>query len=174
MTGNQIAAILVGLAIMFSLERFGGFHWYLALTLGALGYWSVRYTGYLVSERVNNVITFSKTHTASSFEMTGSSRSNPPGGMFDKNTFRCVGMNASLDGKITASTVCEAIDMDGGKRLTYFSTGDGKVTRTVVGGTGKYEGMIMAGTVEPLGPFPAIKDGTFQDCNHQTGTYKLK
>src|SRR6267142_5330309 len=45
---------------------------------------------------VNNVITFSKTHTASSFEMTGASRSNPPGGIFDKNTFRCVGMNASL------------------------------------------------------------------------------
>jgi hypothetical protein len=36
---------------MFSLERWGGFHWYLALVLGALGYWSVRYTGYLVSER---------------------------------------------------------------------------------------------------------------------------
>jgi hypothetical protein len=25
-----------------------------------------------------------------------------------------------------------------------------------------------------LGPFPVIKAGTFQDCNHQTGTYKLK
>jgi hypothetical protein len=124
---------------------------------------------------VNNVITFSKTHTASSFEMTGTNRSNPPGGIFDKNTFRCVGMNASLDGKITASTVCEATDVDGDKRLTYFSTGDGKVTRTAVAGTGKYEGMVAAGTVvEPLGPFPAIKAGTFQDCNHQTGTYKLK
>ena len=69
---------------------------------------------------VNNVITFSKTHTASSFEMTGTNRSNPPGGVFDKNTFRCVGMNSSLDGKITASTVCEAIDMDGDKRLNIF------------------------------------------------------
>jgi len=28
---------------------------------------------------VNNVITFSKTHTASSFELTGTTRSNPPG-----------------------------------------------------------------------------------------------
>jgi hypothetical protein len=83
-------------------------------------------------------------------------------------------MNASLDGKITASTVCEATDVDGDKRLTYFSTGDGKVTRTAVAGTGKYEGMVAAGTVQPLGPFPAIKAGTFQDCNHQTGTYKLK
>ena len=124
---------------------------------------------------VNNTITFSKTHTASSYEMTGTTRSNPPGGMFDKSTFRCVGINASLDGKVTASNVCETIDVDGDKRLTYFSTGDGKVTRTFVAGTGKYEGMVnTTGTVEPLGPFPAIKAGTFQDCNHQTGTYKLK
>jgi len=124
---------------------------------------------------VNNVITFSKTHTASSYEMTGSNRSNPPGGMFDKTTFRCVGMNASLDGKNTGSTVCEAIDGDGDKRLAYFSLGsDGKVTRENVTGTGKYEGMVASGTVQPLGPFPAVKAGTFQDCNHQTGTYKLR
>ena len=123
---------------------------------------------------VNNTITFSKSHTASSFEMTGTTRSNPPGGMFDKSTFRCVGINASLDGKVTASNVCETIDVDGDKRLSYFSTGDGKTTRTNLAGTGKYEGMVMVGTVEPLGSFPVIKDGMFQSCNHQTGTYKLK
>jgi hypothetical protein len=44
-----------------------------------------------------------------------------------------------------------------------------------VSGTGKWEGIIITGhTVEPLCPFPAIKEGTFQDCNHQTGTTKLK
>jgi len=124
---------------------------------------------------VNNVVTFSKTHTGSSYEMTGSVRSNTPGGMFDKETFRCVGMDASLGGKNTGSTVCEAADADGNKRLTYFSVGsDGKVTREFVVGTGKYEGMVTTGTVEPLGPFPVIKAGTFQNCNHQTGTYKLK
>ncbi len=48
------------------------------------------------------------------------------------------------------------------------------MTREFVVGTGKYEGMVTTGTVEPLGPFPVIKAGTFQDCNHQTGTYKLK
>jgi hypothetical protein len=84
-------------------------------------------------------------------------------------------MNASLDGKITAYTVCESIDVDGDKRLAYFSTADGKVTRTNVAGTGKYEGMVATqNSFEDLGPFPAIKDGTFQNCNHQTGTYKLK
>ena len=123
---------------------------------------------------VNNTITFSKTHTASSYEMTGTTRSNPPGGMFDKSTFRCVGINASLDGKVTASNVCETIDVDGDKRLLSFSNIDGKITRTNVAGTGKYEGIVTTGTVENLGPFPSIKDGTFQNCNHQTGTYKLK
>ena len=34
--------------------------------------------------------------------------------------------------------------------------------------------MVTNGTIEPLGPFPVIKAGTFQDCNRQTGTYKLK
>jgi hypothetical protein len=124
---------------------------------------------------VSNDIAFSKTHTASSYEQTGAIQSNPPGGMFDKETFRCVGMNASLGGKNTGSTVCEATDADGNKRLTYFSLGsDGKVNREFVVGTGKYEGMVTSGTVQPLGPFPVIKAGTFSNCNHQTGTYKLK
>jgi hypothetical protein len=41
-------------------------------------------------------------------------------------------------------------------------------------GTGKYEGLQMGGTSVPLGSFPSIKPGTFQACNRQTGTYKLK
>src|SRR5258705_10866995 len=79
----------------------------------------------------SSVITFSKTQTASSYELTGTNRSHPPGGLFDKSTYRCVGMNASFDGKNTAYTVCESIDVDGDKRLSYFSLGsDGKTTRT--------------------------------------------
>jgi len=124
---------------------------------------------------VSNLISFSKTHLAFSYEMTGTSRSNPPGGFADKNTFRCVGTNASMDGKNTGIAICEGIDPGGDKRLTYFSfMSDGKVVRETVAGTGKYEGMTTSGTVKGLGPFPVIKAGTFQDCNHQTGTYKLK
>ena len=86
---------------------------------------------------VSNTIAFSKAHTASSYEMTGSVLSNPPGGMFDKNSFRCVGMNASLDGKYTGSAVCEAVDVDGDKRLSKFSlASDGSLTRETVAGTG--------------------------------------
>ena len=127
------------------------------------------------SSGVSSGITFSKTHTASSSEITGTNRSNPPGGLFDKITFHCVGMNASLDGKETASFVCEAIDVDGDKYLSKVSAGDGKTTRAIVAGTGKYEGIVTTQTAfEQLGPFPAIKDGTSQSCNHQTGTYRLK
>ena len=124
---------------------------------------------------VNNVISFSKDHNASSYEMTGVTRSNPSGGLFDKNSFRCVGTNSSLGEKRSGIAVCEAVDSDGDKRLTYFSVmPDGKVTRETVTGTGKYDGMVASGKVEPLGPFPTIKPGSFQDCNRQSGTYKLK
>ena len=125
---------------------------------------------------VGNLIAFSKTHTALSYEMTGSTRSNPPGGMFDKNSFRCVGTNATFEKRTTGMAVCEAVDREGDKRLTFFSIAeDGKVARRTVLGTGKYEGLIEENAVvQPLGPFPTIKPGTFQNCNHQTGTYKLK
>jgi len=125
---------------------------------------------------VGNLIAFSKTHTAFSYEMTGSTRSNPPGGMFDKNSFRCVGTNATFEKRSSGIAVCEAVDRDGDKRLTYFTVAEGgTVTRRTVLGTGKYEGLIEENAVvQPLGPFPTIKAGTFQNCNHQTGTYKLK
>jgi hypothetical protein len=119
-----------------------------------------------------NVITFSKTHSAASWGNTGTNRSNPPGGFGDNNTYQCVGVTASFDGKVTVIGVCEVKDADGDKRLGHYSFVDGKETfYTVVAGTGKYEGMTLTSTVEQLGPFPAIKDGTFLGCNHRTGTY---
>jgi hypothetical protein len=134
-----------------------------------------RYDFTACSSGVSSLIAFSKTHSAVTYEQTGATLSNPPGGMFDKHTFRCVGMNTSLDGKNTGTAVCEAIDKDGDKRLVYFSTAsDGKITREHVAGTGKYEGMVTSGSVMPLGPFPVIKAGTSQGCAHHTGTYKMK
>jgi hypothetical protein len=122
----------------------------------------------------SNTIAFSKTHSAFSYEITGSILSNPPGGMFDKASLRCVGVSHSFDGKVGGTTVCETIDKDGHKYLSYFGAKDGKVVREDVSGTGKYEGMVRTTKVEVLGPFPTIKPGTFQNCNRQTGTYKLK
>lgn len=120
-------------------------------------------------------IRFSKTQFALSYEMTGTNFSNPPGGMFDKNSFRCVGLNATFGDKRVSNAVCEAVDRDGDKRLAYFALGeDGKYVRQEIAGTGKYQGMITDGKVEMMGPFPVIKPGTLQNCNRQKGTYKLK
>lgn len=49
--GNRIAAILVGIAITFPLERWLSVQWYFAVPLGLLGYAMVRYAGYFVRER---------------------------------------------------------------------------------------------------------------------------
>ena len=120
-------------------------------------------------------ITFSKTHSAYTIEQTGTTLSNPPGGFLDKGSFHCIGFRTSFGGSETSETVCESMLPDGGKLLSTFSAGaDGKTNRKFLTGTGKYEGIVASGIGEPMGLFPTIKAGTFQTCNHQTGTYKLK
>ncbi len=123
---------------------------------------------------VSSVIAFSKTHTASSYELTGTTRSNPPGGAFDMTATRCVGIGSSIEGKNTGMALCEAIDKDGDKYLTRTTSEGPKGVFEALAGTGKYEGMVRTGTVELVGQFPTIKPGTFQGCNRGTGTYKLK
>lgn len=123
---------------------------------------------------VSNPIQFSKTQSAFTYEMTGTINSNPPGGFLDKHSSRCVGLNMSLNGKNSIENICEAFALDGDKILTRFSsTSGGAVSREVVAGTGKYEGLVSTGVAKPLGPFPSAKPGAFQACNHQTGTYKM-
>jgi len=124
---------------------------------------------------VANMVAFDKTNMAYSFEMMGTTQSVPPGGAFDKLTFRCVGLNYIYEGKpITGNAVCESIDSQGDKSLAHFTNDGPKSTRTAITGTGKYEGMVSSGTTAPVGVFPTIKPGTFQNCNRQTGTYKMK
>jgi hypothetical protein len=122
-----------------------------------------------------NDLVFNKDHTANSYEMLGTIMSNPPGGFADGSTFRCVGMNTAIKGKMGGGNVCQVTDPDGDKRLNAFHIeADGKVVRENLGGTGKYEGMTQTNTVAMLPPMKEAKPGTFQGCNRQTGTYKLK
>jgi hypothetical protein len=48
---NRILAILIGIAIIFLLDRWWLAPWYVYLPLGAIGYGFVRYIGYFVRER---------------------------------------------------------------------------------------------------------------------------
>jgi hypothetical protein len=120
-------------------------------------------------------IDYSKAQFAYSYEESGTAVSKVPGGLFDKEAVRCVGMTASLDGKRTGGSLCEGLAADGDKRLTRFwYDSDGKFQREQVAGTGKYDGMITTGSVKALGPPEEIKPGTVKVCNQATGTYKLK
>ena len=120
-------------------------------------------------------IEYSKTHFAYSHEDTGTSVSNPPGGLFDNETVRCVGMTASFDSKNWGSTVCIGVATNGDKRLTRFwYDSDGKYLREAVNGTGQYDGMETTGSVKRVGQTEQVTPGTTKYCNQATGTYKLK
>ena len=123
---------------------------------------------------VSNRIDFSKTHWVQTVELLGTTVSNPPGGFADGNSYRCVGMTTSFDGKISGKTVCESVDQDGDKRLSSFSLEGTQTVRAVVAGTGKYEGIVQEGDYDRAPTFPTVKAGTLQQCNRQRGTYKLK
>jgi hypothetical protein len=47
----RVLAILVGLAVMFTLEGWGRLPWYFAVVIGALAYGIARYVGYFIRER---------------------------------------------------------------------------------------------------------------------------
>ena len=119
-------------------------------------------------------IAFSKAHVAFTYEMTGTTRAAQAGGYGDKNAFRCIGINKAFKGVVSGTAICEAVDKDGDKTLSMYEIDGSGASRTHLEGTGKYEGLVMVSDrTKSLGPFPSVKQGTFQNCNHQTGTYKL-
>lgn len=123
----------------------------------------------------SNAMPFSKTHSAYTMEFTGMTRSNIADSPFDNNSFRCIGVGGNLGGSATMTVYCESVDRDGDKRLAVYHTdAGGKTSRETVAGTGKFEGITSTIDVVPLGPFPVVKPGTFQNCNRQSGTYRMK
>jgi hypothetical protein len=120
-------------------------------------------------------IIFSDTHSAYSYNETGTAESTSPGGMFDGESVRCVGAFAISNGKRTGMSTCEGTAKNGAKRLTRFQYGaDGKLVREEVAGTGMYEGMVATGTAKEVVPPKEIQPGVTTFCNQATGTYKLK
>jgi hypothetical protein len=123
---------------------------------------------------IANSIDFSKTYSAASYEITGTARSNPPGGFLDMASFRCIGFNGTIDGKLSGMNMCAAVDQDGDKMFVRNIVEGPRNTLEAVAGTGKYEGIVRTGVNDSLGAFPAVKPGTLQGCGHGTGTYKMK
>lgn len=126
--------------------------------------------------RNSSLIQYSKTQFAYSYEERGTVVSTPPGGLFDGELVRCVGMTAVVDGKRSGGSFCEAVAKDGDKRLSQFTyDSSGKLVREALAGTGKYDGMVLTGsTVKAIGSAPVLGTGTSEACNQQTGNYKLR
>ncbi|NBY54204.1 MAG: hypothetical protein EBQ48_02395 [Betaproteobacteria bacterium] len=120
-------------------------------------------------------VVFSKTHSATTYELVGITKSNIPDHFLDNNAFRCLGHSTNFHGKQTNANVCESIDPSGDKRLSQFILGgDGITQRVQVAGTGKYDGATFETKVSGNMTGPVIKPGVTNACNRQTGTYTLK
>jgi len=112
---------------------------------------------------------------ATSYEMTGITRSAIPGDLFDNNTFHCIGLSTNFNGKQTNQNTCVSVDKDGDKRVGTFTVlEDGTTKRAQVAGTGKFDGMSQTTEATPYAAGHVVKPGTIQQCNRQTGTYTLK
>ena len=73
--------------------------------------------------------------------------------------------------------MCELTDLDGDKWwMDYRGNPDGKGgTYTSAYGTGKYDGMTLRGEYHIDNDWGSIsKEVSFQGCNPNKGTYKLK
>lgn len=120
-----------------------------------------------------HVITTSKTHTALGYNMMGTTRTTPPGGVYDMTTFECVGVGTIIEGTYSRTGYCNNVDTDGDKILgKYSATGD-KGNYEIINGTGKYVGMKANLTFDVTGQFPMVRQGTLVGCIHATGRYTL-
>lgn len=104
-------------------------------------------------------------------------RSTPAGRAFDRMGARCLGIYSNLSGRQQAAGMCELTDLDGDKWwMDYRGNPDGKSgTYTSAHGTGKYDGMTLRGEYRIDSDWGSIsKEVSFQGCNPNKGTYKLK
>jgi hypothetical protein len=103
--------------------------------------------------------------------------SNKPSGPFDYYGSTCVVVyNTNKNGRSAANGHCEQTDADGHKWFSSFNDDGNKMSGTfeATGGTGKYEGLKLAGEFKPNGPLFFGTPGHIMRCMKVTGTYKLR
>ena len=113
--------------------------------------------------------------SVSHYRIIANTISEPAGKPFDRMSALCLGTYANLNGRQQDFGVCEMTDQDGDKWWMEYhgSAAGGGGTNTSAHGTGKYEGMTLKGQYIDDNWPSAAKD-TFQGCNPNKGTYKLK
>jgi hypothetical protein len=104
-------------------------------------------------------------------------RTTPSGRAFDRMGARCYGIYANVSGRQQESGFCELTDLDGDKWwMEYRGNPDGAGgTYTAAYGTGKYDGVTLRGEYHIDNAWGSVsKEVSFQGCNPNKGTYKLK
>jgi hypothetical protein len=104
-------------------------------------------------------------------------RTTPPGKAFDRVGARCFGIYSNINGRQQEAGICELTDLDGDKWwMDYRGNPDGAGgTYTAAFGTGKYEGMTLRGEYRIDNNWGSIsKEVSFQGCNPNKGTYRLR
>lgn len=110
-----------------------------------------------------------------SFQSYAALHSNPAGAAFDRQGARCFGTYTFVEGKHLGVGYCVHVDPDGDRWLQKWEAGpDFSGTWSAVGGTGKYEGIQASGRFTPINFVPSAMPNSVQQCNHNTGTYRLK
>ncbi|MGE5616584.1 MAG: hypothetical protein ACM3X5_06685 [Bacillota bacterium] len=123
------------------------------------------------------LIEYAPGKVAWSYDEKGTAVTSPRGGPFDGDEIRCVGARVSIDGKPSGDSGCIATSADGSKRFTRLTyDAAGKLQPQTVGGTGRYDGLAMTGTIETTKPPPPPQAGTrtVEYCNRNVGTYTMK
>jgi|SRR6185295_3908146 len=110
-----------------------------------------------------------------SFSSLAALHTTPPGGPFDLQGAHCIGTYTISAGRHWGSGYCIHVDSDGDKWLQKWEAGaDFSGTWKAEGGSGKYAGMQASGAFKPIGSVAAAMPNSVQQCNRNSGTYKLK
>lgn len=108
-----------------------------------------------------------------SLDHRGVTQSMEAKGPFDGSTQRCIGVVASIAGKVSANGWCRNVDAKtGDMTLVDWVASDkpGAGTFTFRYGTGKWKGITGGGTYAPVGPTRPVDEGTYQNCVRIKGT----
>lgn len=112
--------------------------------------------------------------SARSVNISGISFTSPTGGPFHGQTFDCAISALAQDGHTQATGHCVHADGNGDRWISRFSDRDMIGTVEAVGGTGKYNGMVLTGQFSPAVIAAPITAGSVQICLQNSGTYRMR